>query len=84
MDTERDTETDWQTELYKSRLRLKREMNRALSCISPSSKRALAKEWHDKYSDIFYRELINCAKNKAVAREIADWDVSDFDKKREI
>ena len=75
MDTEQDTGTGLQIELYKSRLRLKKEMQRALACISPSSKRALVAEWQDKYSDIFYRELLNCAKNKHVAREIADWNV---------
>jgi len=75
MGTEQDMEMQWLTELSRSRMRLKREMQRALACISPSSKRKLAAEWHDKYSDIFYRELINCAKNKAVAKEIADWNV---------
>jgi hypothetical protein len=68
-----DTEKDTQMELYNSRLRLKREMQRALSCISKASKRKLAAEWEDKYSALFYRELINCAKNKQVAMEIADW-----------
>jgi hypothetical protein len=68
-----DTEKAMQMELYNSRLRLKREMQRALSCISKASKRKLAAEWEDKYSAIFYRELINCAKNKKVAVEIADW-----------
>lgn len=78
MDIEQDTGTDLQTELYKSRLRLKREMQRALSCISASNKRKLAAEWAEKYSAIFYRELISCARNKAVAREIADWDVENM------
>jgi hypothetical protein len=68
-----DTEKDMQMELYNSRLRLKREMQRALSCISPSAKKKLAREWEDKYSDLFYKELISCAKNKKVAMEIADW-----------
>jgi len=68
-----DTEKDMQTELYKSRLRLKREMQRALSCISPSAKRKLAREWEEKYSAMFYKELVSCARNKCVAAEIADW-----------
>jgi hypothetical protein len=68
-----DTEKDMQMELYNSRLRLKKEMQRALSCISKPSKRKLAAEWEDKYSALFYKELLNCAKNKAVATEIADW-----------
>ena len=59
--------------LYASRLRLKREMQRALSCISPSAKRKLAREWEEKYSAMFYKELVSCAKNKGVAAEIADW-----------
>ena len=68
-----DTEKVMQMELYNSRLRLKKEMQKALSCISKASKRKLAAEWEDKYSAIFYRELINCAKSKKVAMEIADW-----------
>ena len=69
------TEKDIQTELYNSRLRLKREMQRALSCISPSAKRKLAREWEDKYSALFSKELLSCAKNKKVAVEIADWNL---------
>jgi hypothetical protein len=68
-----DTEKDMQMELYNSRLRLKREMQRALSCISPAAKRKLAREWEETYSALFYKELLSCAKNKKVAMEIADW-----------
>lgn len=74
---------DLQTQLYESRKRLKWEMQRALSCISPASKKKLASEWREKYSELFYRELISCAKNKKVAADIANWELSDFDKKRE-
>ena len=70
-----DTDRDIQQELYNSRQRLKREMNRALSCISKASKRKLASEWEDKYSALFYKELIACAKNKQVCRTIADWEL---------
>jgi len=70
-----DTDKDTQTQLYESRLRLKREMQRALSCISPKAKRMLASEWEDKYSAIFYKELLSCAKNKDAARTIADWQL---------
>lgn len=75
MDTGTDMQTHVQTELYKSRQRLKREMQRALSCISPKAKRALAAEWQEKYSELFYKELIACAKNKSVCKEIADWNL---------
>ena len=69
------TEKDMRMELYESRLRLKREMQRALSCIRPSSKRKLAAEWREKYSEIFYQELLNCARKKEVAVYISEWDV---------
>ena len=70
-----DTDKDTQTQLYESRLRLKREMQRALSCISPKAKRMLASEWEDKYTAIFYKELVSCARNKDAARTIADWQL---------
>ena len=70
-----DTDKDIQRELYNSRLRLKAEMNRALSCISKSSKRKLAAEWEEKYSALFYKELIACAKSNKVCRTIADWQL---------
>ena len=61
--------------LYNSRLRLKREMQKALSCISPGAKRYLAKEWKEKYSDIVYKELIRCARNRDAAETISKWDL---------
>ena len=82
MDIDADTQTLLQIELYKSRMKLKREMSRALACISPASKRKLAAEWKSTYSEFFYKELVACAKNKKVAIEIADWPEKDFDKKR--
>lgn len=75
MDIDADTQTLVQIELYRSRLKLKREMQKALACISPSSKRKLAAEWKKTYSELFYKELISCAKNRRVATEIADWNV---------
>jgi len=69
---------DTQMQLYESRLRLKREMQRALSCISPKAKRVLAREWEDKYSAIFYRELINCARSRDVSETIANWNVNEL------
>lgn len=82
MDTGLDMQTRWQTELYESRKRLQWELKRALSCISPKSKRVLAAEWREKYSEHFYSELIRCAKNKKVASDMIAWDLDGFDKKR--
>ena len=73
-----DTNKDTQTQLYESRLRLKKEMQRALSCISPKAKRMLAAEWEDKYSAIFYKELLSCARNRDAAKTIADWQLGDM------
>jgi hypothetical protein len=77
-----DTSKDTQMALYVSRMKLKREMARALSCIKPAAKRALAAEWKSTYSDLFYKELIRCAKNKEVAATIAEWNLDSFDKQR--
>lgn len=70
-----DTRRDIQQELYRTRKRLKAEMQRALSCISPASKRKLVAQWQEKYSDLFYKELLACARNKDVCAEIANWDL---------
>jgi hypothetical protein len=35
----------------------------------------LAAEWEEKYSAIFYKELLNCARSRDVARTIADWQL---------
>jgi hypothetical protein len=77
-----DTSKDTQMALYVSRVKLKREMARALSCIKPAAKRALAAEWRETYSEMFYKELIRCAKNKEVAATIAEWNLDSFDKQR--
>ena len=77
-----DTSKDTQMALYVSRVKLKREMARALSCIKPAAKRKLAAEWRETYSELFYKELIRCAKNKAVAATISEWDLDAFDKQR--
>ena len=70
-----DTTKDMQQQLYSSRLRLKKEMQRAIQCISKASKKRLAAEWKEKYSDIVYAELIRCAKNKGAAMTIAEWEI---------
>ena len=82
MATGLDMEMQWQTELYASRKRLQWELKRALSCISAKSKRLLASEWKDKYSEHFYNELIRCAKNKKVAGDIIAWNLDNFDNKK--
>ena len=78
------TEKDTQEQLYNSRMKLKREMQRAIQCIKPSSKRKLAAEWKEKYSELFYKELISCARNKDVRVEIAYWTEERMGKPREL
>ena len=72
------TDKDTQMQLYESRLLLKREMQRALSCISPKAKRLLVAEWEDKYSSIFYKELLSCARSRDVSEKIANWNVDEL------
>ena len=73
-----DMSKDIEQQLYQTRKRLKLEMSRALSCISPASKRRLAAEWQSKYSELMYKELVACAKNKEACREIANWDLENM------
>jgi len=68
-----DTDKGTQEQLYNSRMKLKKEMQRAISCIRPAAKRKLVAEWKEVYSELFYKELLACAKNKPVKHEIANW-----------
>ena len=77
-----DTELDIQMQLLASRRRLKKEMQAAISCISPSSKRRLVARWKEEYSDLMYEQLLRCAKNKEVSKAIADWELEQFDQRR--
>ena len=73
-----DMNEDTRLALYQTRKRLKLEMQRALSCISAASKRKIAARWQQEYSELFYKELISCAKNKEAMREIANWDLENM------
>jgi hypothetical protein len=42
----------------------------------------LAAEWKGKYSDVFYNELIRCAKNKVVSGDIIAWNLDNFENKK--
>lgn len=75
-----DQEHKWASELKSYRILLKMEMLRVLNCSSNDEKRLLAKEWKEKYSQIFYKELVNMAKDKNVRAKVANWDIDNFDK----
>ena len=77
-----DEEDRDQERLLEIRMRLKREMERAVNTIKPKDKIALAKEWSEKYTDDQYEELLRLARNKEARAKIAAWDLSDFDKTR--
>jgi hypothetical protein len=64
--------------LRNSRIQLRQEMRRALSCIKKTDKIKLAAEWKEKYNPVHYRELIRCAKNKQVAIAIANWKTDEL------
>ena len=53
-------------------------MKRALSCTRKVQKIKLAAEWREKYSPYTYKELIACAKNKAVAVDIINWKIDEL------
>jgi hypothetical protein len=69
-----------QERLLEIRMRLKREMERAVNTFKPKDKIALAKEWQEKYTDSQYEELLRLARHKEARAKIAAWDLSDFDK----
>jgi hypothetical protein len=49
-------------------------MQRALACRTNKQKIKLAKEWKEKYSELMYKELIACARDKRVCANIANWE----------
>ena len=77
-----DKEDQEQEKLMEIRMRLKREMERAVQTTKPKDKIALAKEWEEKYTDEQYTELLRLARHKEARYGIANWDLSDFDKSR--
>ena len=74
-------EDKWQQELKHYRTLLKMEMLNVIHCDTNEDKRALTASWKQKYSAIFYKELINMAKDKVVRAKVANWDIDNFDKK---
>ena len=75
-----DKEDQEQERLLEIRMRLKREMERAVQAVKPKDKIALAKEWEEKYTDSQYEELLRLARHKKARAKIAAWDLSDFDR----
>ena len=71
-----------QQELKHYRTLLKMEMMNVLHCDTNEDKRALAQSWKEKYSAIFYKELVNMAKDKLVRAKVANWDIDNFEKDR--
>lgn len=60
--------------LYDFRSDLSLQMRRALACKTKKQKIKLADEWHKNYSELMYRELISCARNKEVCVRISNWE----------
>lgn len=77
-----DKEDQEQERLLEIRMRLKREMERAVQATKDKEKIALAKDWREKYTDSQYEELLRLARHKEARYKIANWDMSDFDKSR--
>ena len=65
---------DTSLELLRTRVDLSLQMRRALGCRTKKQKIKLAKEWSEKYSELMYKELIACAKDKRVCATIANWE----------
>jgi hypothetical protein len=76
-----DQEKKWAEELRHYRTMMKMEMTNVLNCYTADEKRNLAKSWKEKYSAIFYKELVNLAKDKQARVKVAMWDIDNFDRK---
>jgi len=79
--TNQDQEKKWAEELRHYRTMMKMEMTNVLNCDNADEKRNLAKSWKEKYSAIFYKELVNMAKDKQARVKVAMWDIDNFDRK---
>lgn len=75
------TEKDYE-ELYRSRLELKTEMQRVLGCFHDYEKRALVREWREKYPEKVVEEMLRFAKKHKVCYQVAHWDVQHFKRRR--
>jgi len=79
--TNQEQEKKWAEELRHYRTMMKMEMTNVLNCDNADEKRNLAKSWKEKYSAIFYKELVNLAKDKQARVKVAMWDIDNFDRK---
>jgi len=79
--TNQEQEKKWAEELRHYRTIMKMEMTNVLNCDNADEKRNLAKSWKEKYSAIFYKELVNMAKDKQARVKVAMWDIDNFDRK---
>ena len=59
--------------LRESRIQLKQDIWKAMSCTNKKQKLALVAEWKSKYCADHVKTLINCAKNKRAACDILEW-----------
>ena len=75
-------EEKWKQELKHYRVLLKMEMQNVINCETNEDKRELAASWKQKYSSIFYKELVNMAKDKLSRAKVANWDIDNFEDKR--
>lgn len=67
-------EDPYTRQLLQTRVDLMIQMQRALACRTKRQKIKLAREWKAKYSELMYKELIACAKDKRVRANIANWE----------
>jgi hypothetical protein len=63
-------------DLLETRKRFRQELRLALSCgKNAGAKRKLVEGWRVKYSDLFYEELLSCAKSPDVCHAVSKWEL---------
>lgn len=61
--------------MFLTRANLKNELTRASRCNNNEEKKKLVEDWRRKYSEVFFCELLRCARDKRVMYSIANWDL---------
>ena len=76
-------EQRWARQLAKQRAIFKHEMQRAIRCRTKKQKFDLFYDWKRTYSPMLVKELTLLARNKTARLKVAEWDLGEFELKRQ-
>ena len=76
-------EARYSRQLAKQRAIFKHEMQRAITCRTKKQKFDLFYYWQRTYSPMLVKELTLLARNKTARLKVAEWDLGEFELKRQ-